>query len=582
MKLRTGALLAGLLATSMTSLAQTAEDPLVEQGRRIYVDGVLPSGEALQAVRAGGVKAAGGAVACVNCHRKSGMGEVEGDLQVRPITGNYLFHIGHKNMATMDPRIGKRMNQAHEAYTDATLARAIREGINSNGTQMNELMPRFELADADMQALQAYLKQLSHAWSPGVTDKTIRFATVVAPGVDPARRKVFLDMLQAAVAQKNGSTAPGHRHMVSPAEMLGVTERTWILDVWELSGPPQTWGAQLDAYYQKAPVFALISGLSETTWAPVAEFCERNRIPDWFPSVDLAPAPGQYTLYFSRGVAMEAEVLAKMLRSGGNKPQRLVQVFRDDDVGRGAAAALSKAMDGSGIVVEDRALGAGTSPARALDGLNVRQDAVMLWLPGADLAKLAQASPPKLPLYASGRLLRDAVPQGAWRTSLRLIYPYQLPERRDANLAMFHTWMDVRRFAKVDEAMQDEAFFALSYLTLTISEMLDNLYRDYLIERSENMLSLQEKTRSVDETRMRAVAGHPGAMIEHYGAQTSPEGIHRETLDRMTSVKNEQTGTSIYPHLSLGAGQRFASKGAYVVRFDGSGKMVADSDWIVP
>jgi hypothetical protein len=39
-----------------------------------------------------------------------------------------------------------------------------------------------------------------------------------------------------------------------------------------------------------------------------------------------------------------------------------------------------------------------------------------------------------------------------------------------------------------------------------------------------------------------------------------------------------------YPRLGLAPGQRFGSKGAYVVRFaDPQGKrLVADGDWIVP
>ena len=44
----------------------------------------------------------------------------------------------------------------------------------------------------------------------------------------------------------------------------------------------------------------------------------------------------------------------------------------------------------------------------------------------------------------------------------------------------------------------------------------------------------------------------------------------------------DSTGTSIYPRLSLGPGQRFASKGAYIVHVGADGLLVADSDWIVP
>jgi cytochrome c553 len=95
---------------AMFAMQSAVADDDVATGRRIYMEGILANGAPLTAVRAGDIAVSGAAAACVNCHHRSGMGAVEGDIQIRPITGNYLFHIGRKNMATMDPRIGKRMN----------------------------------------------------------------------------------------------------------------------------------------------------------------------------------------------------------------------------------------------------------------------------------------------------------------------------------------------------------------------------------------------------------------------------------------------------------------------------------------
>jgi hypothetical protein len=63
--------------------------------------------------------------------------------------------------------------------------------------------------------------------------------------------------------------------------------------------------------------------------------------------------------------------------------------------------------------------------------------------------------------------------------------------------------------------------------------MIDNLYQDYFIERAEDMLSVGSKV-------------------------------------------------SVYPHLSLGRDQRFASKGAYIAKLDSEGKLIQDSEWIIP
>jgi hypothetical protein len=42
--------------------------------------------------------------------------------------------------------------------------------------------------------------------------------------------------------------------------------------------------------------------------------------------------------------------------------------------------------------------------------------------------------------------------------------------------------------------------------------------------------------------------------------------------------------TGPYPHLTLAEGQRFASKGGYMVRFAGDEgtRVIADQDWTIP
>lgn len=569
----------GLLASAVAWSQPAPQDA----GSRIYNEGVLATGAPLIAIREDHEPVAGAAAACVNCHRPSGMGQVEGNAQVPPISGAYLFAPrGERRVTTMDPRVSKQFNQAHDPYTDATLLRAIRDGVDSQGRTMSTLMPCYRIGEADLAALADYLRQLSSGWSPGVTGSAIELATVITPEVDAARRQVFLDMMQTIVRQKNASTAvadpkKNRHHMASAAELVLGTERSWNLQVWELQGEPQTWREQLEARYRSHPVFALVSGLSDASWQPVQDFCERQRVPCWFPSVKASAAPaGAYTLYFSDGVRLEAALLARGLQAPGRRPPRVVQVYRDDELGRVAARSLRDALAGSGTALADFALGPRDDAAQglreALAGV-LPGDAIMFWLSPVDLAALGALEPPPNETYFSGALARgeQAPLAAAWRERAHLVYPYELPANRRKNLDVFHAWTNLSRVPLVDEPMQSEVFFAMNFLTDTLSEMLDNLYRDYLLERAEQMLSKREGSKSEQETRDRVALGREGDLLKRRGPMTMDEST-RVSMTAASDGPARSTGTTLYARLSLGPGQRLASKSGYIVRFaDGSG-----------
>ena len=527
-------------------LVARAEPPVtasaeVELGRRIYIEGILPSGEPLQGKRPDSVEVTGSAAACETCHRRSGMGSLEGNIVITPITGNYLFATeDNRPLALVDPRAAKNLTRARAPYTEESLFKAIREGVNISGRSMSPLMPRYALSDIEIKAVTAYLRQLSTELSPGVGADTLHFATIVTPGVDQKQSEAMVGMMRTIFSQRNAAQQARPGRMRMPIDRIPRTLRNWVLTVWELKGAPETWAAQLTENYRREPVFAVISGVSNGTWEPMHVFCQQEKLPCLFPSVALLPAETAfYPLYYSRGVALEADVLAKHLRDQGKKaPRRLLQVYRDDEVGRGAAQALTEAMGGSEVQVENRELN-GQEPSAlkaALKSLSSK-DAVMLWLRPADLSAFNKAAPKQLPAvaYVSGFLAADdyGFVTKAWESHVRVVYPYELGAKRQKNGATMKEWLKIWQLPLVDEAFQSEVFFNLLFLTDLVSQMLDNLYRDYMVERTEDMLSL-------------------GANV------------------------------SAYPHLSLARGQRFASKGAYIARFSPDGKLVADSEWIVP
>jgi hypothetical protein len=87
--------LAGL-SLLLAQAGQAAESPAAvgashQAGQSIYRDGVLATGEPVRATVQKGVPLSGAAAACVNCHRRSGLGGGEGQNSIRPIAGRLLF-----------------------------------------------------------------------------------------------------------------------------------------------------------------------------------------------------------------------------------------------------------------------------------------------------------------------------------------------------------------------------------------------------------------------------------------------------------------------------------------------------------
>jgi len=93
---------------------------------------------------------------CVDCHGSDGRGgayataaAIAGpDIRCSVLTGKV-----HPPGATAEA--------VHQAYTDATIRRAITDGLDADGNQLDFAMPRYKMSDAELGAVIAYLKKLS-------------------------------------------------------------------------------------------------------------------------------------------------------------------------------------------------------------------------------------------------------------------------------------------------------------------------------------------------------------------------------------------------------------------------------------
>ncbi|WP_233886940.1 c-type cytochrome [Paraburkholderia flagellata] len=518
-------------------------------GQALYQQGILSSGEPLEAMHDGGVHLEGAAAACVNCHRRSGLGSREGNSSIPPITWRYLVEPRAQNTEDADLPYVPGMRAEREPYTDATIARAIREGIDSEGKPLSSLMPQYALNDADMQALIGYLKHLDRRRATGVTDTVLHFATIITPDADPVKRAGMLDVLTHYVADKNVFPLGAVPPLRSSRKMMFMVNRRWELHVWELKGPPDTWREQLTQFLARQPVFAVLSGIGGKNWAPIHDFCEQEAVPCLFPNVEVPVETDHdfYSVYFSKGVLLESDLIAARIvdEAGARQAQgtkeakaltRVRQVYRAGDNGERGAQALATALKAYGIAVSDRVLAPGESVAHAIQGIP-RSDVLVLWLRPPDVAALARIPPATDTVFMSGLMGGlDSIPLPAsWRGVTRLAYPFDLPEGRRVRVDYAFGWFSIRQIPIVAPQVQADTYLACGLLAETLSHMVDAFVKDYLVERIQDMLE-------------------------------------RRIL------------TGYYPRLTLAPGQTFASKGGYIVRFAGPDhiKLVADGNWIVP
>ena len=115
-------------------------------GERIYLSGVGTDGQDIPRsaprVSQGALLMGGGG--CASCHGADGRGGT-----IKMMTGTAI--------KAPDVTYGALIG---EGFTDATIRKAIRDGLDESGKRLDEAMPRWQMSDADLDATIAYLKEL--------------------------------------------------------------------------------------------------------------------------------------------------------------------------------------------------------------------------------------------------------------------------------------------------------------------------------------------------------------------------------------------------------------------------------------
>ncbi len=519
-------------------------------GERMYREGILPSGEPMQAVVSGDVSVPGTSFSCLSCHVRSGLGSYEGGVVTLPTNGFKLRQTRYWKFPNLLPEERKSLRvqnpPARSPYTSETLAHVLRNGVDPSGRALNMAMPRYDLDDSDMAILVHYLWSLSASLSPGADHTSIRLATIITDEVSEVDQQAMLVPMNNYITRHNAYANGMDTRMygsIGGKEMSG-SFRSLSLAVWRLKGAPETWGRQLEAYLAKEPVFALLGGLTYGEWQPIHAFCESHKLPCLFPITDLPVISDTdwYTQYFSKGYFQEGQAAARYLHGLDEQAPvgGVLQIILDNPEGQALAAGFREAWQELGQgAPKDVLLKKGEASPESLLALLAREKpgTVLLWSDAGAIEVLealaGQAAHPGS-VILSARLLGAKVYGLAEkaRPFTRFTYPYRDP--KDEPNVSRHANALLKGLAthKPETRISTRTYTLLQIFTAALVDMDRNLYRDNLLDRI---------------------------------------GMLRDYL------------LPDYLRLSFGPGQRYAAKGCFIMEL-GPGpapQLVRKSDWVI-
>jgi ABC-type branched-subunit amino acid transport system substrate-binding protein len=567
------AALAGALVLFVTSLlpafgqspspaSTLSPEDLQRLGQRMYREGILPSGETMQSVIKGEIVVLGTSFSCVSCHMRSGLGSVEGGVITTPTNGRSLYNPRKAPTGIrsgMSGGMGQSKSQlppqpppGRPVYSDESLASLIRWGVDPSGRAIDHVMPRYLLQDRDMAIMVSYLKSLSSTYSPGVDEHTLRFATVVSEDVAPGLRYEQAAILEKLFARMNQQSADyemrlkdpkQNRHMSKTGRLL---HRNLSLSRWLLKGPPKSWRAQLDEYYRKEPVFALLGGITTGDWKPVHDFSEANRIPCLFPQTDfpVISETGSYTLYLSKGYFQEGEAAARFINRSANSTRvsPVVQIIRETNQGKALSEGFEESWRelGQSPPVTIRLQPGEFISQGALEKLMAsNQSATMIVWDGPEalqfLATFAGLKNRPEAVFVSSSYLGKKVTElpDHVRDVTFITYPHRLPQEEEQKEQFYLGTTDKNRSDKAEADRIVKRSFPLNRILIqALSEMKDHFYRDYFLD----VISM-----------------------------------------------NRDLDVPLYERLSFGPGQCYASKGCYIVQLSKGENptFINKSDWVI-
>ncbi|MDH0301860.1 MULTISPECIES: ABC transporter substrate-binding protein [unclassified Pseudomonas] len=375
--------------------AQAAQLNEQEQaGKRLYREGVSSSDAQLLArVGPGDMSVPASVLPCASCHGNDGRGRSEGGVRPPNLDWQRLA-LGSAERESNSRR--------YPAYSDASLARVIRSGIDPAGNRLDPAMPRFDLSLADQRNLLAYLKRLGEDHDPGVEEGTLRLGTLL-PQRGPLAEagRTVRAVLEDGIEQLNRQGGIHGRRLQLIARDPGLD--------------PSSTAQALDNLIRQERIFALI--------APLAPLLDGRQLEQaGLPLIGATPRGGGNAQVFDPLPGVPEQLLSVALHARdalGLAPDALRVVHAGEDQAE-VAQVVSGRMRQLGFVV---------APAQAFTGQAPEGEGIVFVGRAqafAELASSLQAIGRHPYLLAVSGQVAGAVPGLApvWSQRVLLAYPF--------------------------------------------------------------------------------------------------------------------------------------------------------------
>jgi len=322
------------------------------RGKAIYMRGESASGKEIKAML-NDFDVPASTLTCAGCHGPRGEGKTEGGVTAGNLTwSNMVKAYGHTH-----PN-----GRKHGAFDEALFTTALTQGVDPAGNELAKAMPRYQMSPEDVADLVAYLKRIETDRDPGLTETTIKVATIVPKaGALADIGAAMKDVLTAYFANVN--------------DKGGIYNRRIELQTIDTGADAATTATNVKKSIENGELFAIVSGLSAGADKELAAIARDTEIPFMGPVTLLTQTSAQDNrslFYLLPGASQQARAL---INFAAGKPElkksKLAIVHSENELALAAAAGVEDQARKTGwSSITKKAFGSGqfdaTSVAAAL------------------------------------------------------------------------------------------------------------------------------------------------------------------------------------------------------------------------